>query len=122
LTCAGGFRVLQAVLSRLGEFDPDGTRTRWRKCSEITNCACARELARLEVAGQTIRVQLPVLTPDLTLRVSGVQVQGATVNGAPLKRAATQSAFGTGTYWVAEDATLLAFDPTATDTTLAITT
>jgi len=116
-----GFSVLKTVLGRLKQFDPDGTLTRWRTCSEITNYACMREMARLEVDGRSIRLHLPVLTPELTLRVSGVQVRGVTVDGAPLERAATKAAFKSGTYWIDGDATLLAFDPKSADANVGIT-
>ena len=117
-----GFKVLQTVLGRLKQLDPDGTLTRWRTCSEITNYACMREMARLEVDGPTVGLHLPVRTPALTLRLTGTQVRGVAVDGAPLERAATKAAFRSGTYWVDGDATLLAFDPTASRTALVVTT
>ena len=116
-----GFEVLKTVLGRLKQLDPDGTLTRWRTCSEIADYACMREMAGVGVEGRTIRLQLPVLTPELTLRVSGSQVRAVTVDGAPLKRAAAKAAFRGGTYWSHGDATFLAFDPTAPDTTVVIT-
>ena len=115
-----GFNVLKTMLGRLKQLDPDGTLTRWRTCSEITNYACMRETARLEVDGRSIRLHLPVLTPELTLRVSGVRASGVTVDDAPLKRAAAKAAFKSGTYWIDGDTTLLAFDPGSRETAVAI--
>ncbi|MDP6039146.1 MAG: hypothetical protein QGG64_11395, partial [Candidatus Latescibacteria bacterium] len=46
-----GFKVFQEIVRRLKARDPFGERTRWRKCSEITNYAIAREMA--EVGWQT---------------------------------------------------------------------
>jgi len=115
-----GFRVLETVLSRVREFDPDGALTRWRKCSEITGYACAREMARLGVTGHTARLELPMLTPELTLQVSGLQVRGVTVAGVPLQRAGTRSGFRSGTFWADGETALLAFDPVATEVTVEI--
>lgn len=115
-----GFRVLQTVLGRLRELDPDGSRTRWRKCSEITNYACAREMAQVTVAGQTIRLDLPLTVPEFTLRVTGGPVRGITVNGTPLTPVTTRAAFRDGTYLPTPGGALLAFTATQRDTVVEI--
>ena len=45
-----GFRAFQTIVRRLKERDPNGEKSQWRKCSEITNYAIAREMADIEVA------------------------------------------------------------------------
>ena len=106
-----GFRALKAIVRRLRELDPRGERTRWRKVSEITNYACARELAQVSVQGDEIALDLPVRVPELTLRIAGVEPRAVSVDGMPLKRVESRAAFESGTYYVEEDAFLMAFDP-----------
>lgn len=105
-----GFRALQTIVRRLKERDPRGERTRWRKCSEITNYACAREMAELTVAGRTIRLDLPVRVPELTLRVSETEVRGVTVDGTPLRCVADRASLASGTFLPEGEGALIAFD------------
>jgi len=115
-----GFHVLRTVLERLREFDPDGSLTRWRKCSEITNYACAREMAQVTVEGDTIRLDLPVTVPEFTLEVVGTSVHGVTVNDVPLMSVRTRAAFRSGTYLPTADGALVAFDATTRENTIRI--
>ncbi|MGA1196005.1 MAG: hypothetical protein ACO36I_05845 [Candidatus Latescibacterota bacterium] len=110
-----GFRAFQTVVRRLEERDPKGERTRWRKCSEITNYAIAREMAQVVVDGQTILMTLPVLVPELTVCVRDVLVNKVTVDGKPLTHALTRSGFEDGTFYRENDVTYLAFTPTGKD-------
>ncbi len=107
-----GFRALQTVVRRLRERDPRGEHTRWRKCSEITNYACAREMAQVTVEGGRITLDLPVLAPELTLRIEGAPVTGVSVDGVPLRRAADRAGFEDGTFLADEGGALAAFTPT----------
>jgi hypothetical protein len=110
-----GFRAFQTVVRRLEERDPKGERTRWRKCSEITNYAIAREMAQVVVDGQTILMTLPVQVPELTVCVRDVLVNKVTVDGKPLTHALTRSGFEDGTFYRENDVTYLAFTPTGKD-------
>ena len=107
-----GFRALKTIVRRLRELDPRGERTRWLKCGEIANYACARQLAQVEVTESTIELDLPVLVPELTLRITGLHVCGVSVDGLALGRATSRADFASGTFYIEGDATLLAFDPT----------
>jgi len=115
-----GFQALKTVVQRLRELDPDGERTRWRKCSEITSYACAREMAEVTCEGNTVHLDLPVLVKELTLRITGADVAGLLVDQAPTRRAASRSAFQSGTFLREGDVTLVAFDPTSRHTTLEV--
>jgi len=106
-----GFNAFKTVVRRLRERDPHGERTQWRKCSEITAYACAREMAQVEVEGSSILLDLPVRVPDFTLRLSGAEIRDVSVDGKPLSRAASRGAFRSNTFWVENGATLAAFDP-----------
>ena len=108
-----GFRAFQTIVRRLKERDPNGEWSQWRKCSEITNYAIAREMADVSVAGQRIALDLPVQVPAFTLRLRDVVVAGVTVNGKPLTRAQTRSAFEDGTFYREGDVTFVAFTPEA---------
>lgn len=110
-----GFHALKTVVQRLAERDPAGERTRWRKCSEITNYACARATATIEAQEDTIRLGLPVLVPELTLRVRGAQPTAVLAEGTPLRRVAARAEFEKGTWLVEDGGVLLAYDPTRRD-------
>jgi hypothetical protein len=115
-----GFRAFQTIVRRLRDRDPLGERTRWRKVSEITNYACARALAEVRVVGHDIWLDLPACVPELTLQLDVRDVRAVTVDGKPLKRAASRAAFVNGTFCVESDITLLAFDPRAREVHVAV--
>jgi hypothetical protein len=98
-----GFKVFKEMVKRLKARDPFGERTQWRKCSEITNYAIARKMAQVAVDGQTISLTLPVRVPELTLRITGVDVKGVRVDGEPLKKAQTRAMFQDGAFLKGDD-------------------
>ncbi|MCY4353025.1 MAG: hypothetical protein OXC45_07960, partial [Gemmatimonadetes bacterium] len=93
------------------ERDPNGERSQWRKCSEITNYAIAREMADVKVEEQIITLDLPVQVPEFTLRLRDITVAGVKINGKPLTPALTRAAFQDGTFYRDNDITLVAFTP-----------
>ena len=107
-----GFNAFKTVVRRLKERDPNGERTHWRKCSEITNYACAREMAEVKVDDNTIRLDLPVCVPDLTLRLTDVDVRGVSVDGEGLTRAGSRASFKSNTFLAENNTTFIAFNPT----------
>ena len=107
-----GFNAFKTVVRRLKKRDPNGERTQWRKCSEITNYACAREMAEVVVEDNTIRLDLPVIVPDFTLRLTGVDVRGVSVDGTDLTRAGSRAAFKSNTFFIENNTTFVAFNPT----------
>ena len=106
-----GFNALKTVVRRLKERDPQGEYTQWRKCSEIANYACARAMAEAAVEGETVELDLPLRVADFTLRLGVKNVRGISVNGQPLSRATSRSAFRSGTFLNEGEQTLIAFDP-----------
>jgi hypothetical protein len=106
-----GFRAFQTVVRRLEERDPHGVYTRWRKCSEITNYAIAREMAQMTVKENTITLTVPVQVPEFTMRIRDLTVTGISVDGKPLTQALTRSGFENGTFYRDGDVTLIAFTP-----------
>lgn len=106
-----GYEAFKTVVRRLKERDPQGERTRWRKCSEISTYACAKEMAQVSVEGGTLSLDLPVQAPEFTLRLTGTAVREVKVDGRPLVRAANHAAFASNTFLAEGEDTLLAFDP-----------
>ena len=107
-----GFNAFKTVVRRLKERDPNRERTQWRKCSEITNYACAREMAEIVVEDNSIRLDLPVCVPDFTLRLTGVDVRGVSVDGIDITRAGSRASFKSETFFTENDTTFVAFNPT----------
>ncbi|HEY8741661.1 MAG TPA: hypothetical protein VIU62_01065, partial [Chloroflexota bacterium] len=116
-----GFRTLQTVVERLRQRDPQGERTRWRTCSEITSYACVRELATMTVDGDTISLDLPRSVPELTLRLRGTQARSISLGQQPLHEASSRAAFQTGTFYREGTDTLVAFDPPPGSRSLTLT-
>ena len=115
-----GFNAFKTVVRRLKERDPNGERTQWRKCSEITNYACAREMAEILVEDKMIRLDLPVRVPDLTLRLTGVDVRGVVVDGTEITRAGSRASFKSNTFFTENNATFVAFNPTHRQPVIAV--
>ena len=106
-----GYRAFQTVVRRLRERDPRGEYTRWRKCSEITDYACMREMAHMEVADGVIELDLPVRVPELTLCLEGEEIRAISVEGKALERVSTRADSRSGRYWQEADITWAVFDP-----------
>jgi hypothetical protein len=116
-----GFNTFKSVVCRLKERDPEGERCRWRKCSEVTNYACAAEMCELTVSGHTVALDLPVCVPEFTLRITEAEVKGVSVDGRPLKEARTRAAFATEMFLRENGVTLAAFDPAQRSTVVEVT-
>lgn len=106
-----GFNTLKAVVARLKARDPYGEYTQWRKVSEITNYACAKEMARVDVNGSTVTLDLPVQVPDFTLRIRGVEPKRVVVDGIPLMEVQRRRSFVSGTFFREGNITWAAFNP-----------
>lgn len=115
-----GFRALQTVVARLKELDPRGERTRWRKCSEITRYACATRMANLSVAGDEVRLHLPLVVPEVTLSLTDLRPSVLAVDGRPLRQVSHRRDFVSGTWLSEGDQTLVAFDPAGPQVTLTV--
>ena len=77
-------------------------------------------MAEVAVQGNVITLDLPVRVPDLTLRLTGVNVRGISLDGRPLTRALTRAAFRGDTFFREGDATFVAFDPPARSVTVEV--
>lgn len=115
-----GFEALKEVVGRLRARDPNGERTQWRRVSEVTTYACAREMAEVRIEGYRVQLDLPVRVPDFTLRLSGVDVRGVSVDGQSLRQSPTRAAFKSGTFFSEGDITFIAFDPVGRHTSVEI--
>jgi len=115
-----GFNAFKTIVRRLKERDPHGERTRWRKPSEITTYAIAREMAEVTVDGSTISLDLPVQVPEFTLRLTDTEVRGASVDDIPLTQANSRATFENGTFYHEDDTTFVAFTPTGRNVSIAL--
>ena len=106
-----GFTAFKTVVRRLRQRDPNGERTRWRKCSEITNYAIAREMADLTVDEGHVSLDLPVQVPEFTLKLQDVYIRAVSVDGRPLTRVDGRGAFENDTFYREGEFTLAAFTP-----------
>ncbi len=62
-----GFKIFQDVVKRLhARFD----NLHWMKMSEVARYWAAKELTRIERAGNTVKLRAPYACPDFTLRVA----------------------------------------------------
>ena len=116
-----GFNAFKTIVRRLEERDRRGEYTRWRKCSEITNYACAREMAEMQVEGNAVRLDLPVQVPEFTLRLAEVDVGGVSVDGEPLARASSRAEFREGTFLGEGEKTFAAFAPKSRSVAVEVT-
>ena len=115
-----GFNAFKTIVRRLKERDPQGARTRWRKCSEITAYAIAKEMADLSIEGGRISLDLPIQVPEFTLSIRDIDTKSISVDGRPLDRVESRADFENDTYLVKEDETLVAFTPTSRQVSLSI--
>ena len=117
-----GFNAFKTIVRRLEERDPEGERTCWRKCSEITTYACARALADCRVDGNVIHLDLPVRVPEFTLCFTNAEVRGVSVDGRPLARARSRRGFVNETFYPEGEVTLAAFTPAGRSTVVEVQT
>ncbi len=112
-----GFHALRAVVERLRQRDPHGERTRWRKVSEITDYACARALATVQLEPGAAELDIPLPVPELTLRLRGCVAREVRVDGQPLTGLAHRRGLRAGAFCPDGPAggggpdTLVALDP-----------
>ena len=106
-----GFEAFKTVVERLRERDPAGEQTAWRTCSEITNYACARELASVDVGGDVIDLDLPITVPEITMTISAPGARRVSVDGRPLEVVSSRRAFSSGTCLLSDEGAMVAFDP-----------
>jgi hypothetical protein len=106
-----GFEAFKTVVSRLKQRDPHNEYTRWRKVSEITNYACALELADMQMADNKIAFDFPVKAPDITLSIECGKPAKVSVDARPLQKVASKKHLVSDTYCQEEGRILAAFTP-----------
>lgn len=119
-----GFDVLKTVKRRLDAYDPDGSKTRWMKTSEIGRYWMARQLSDIMVRPQgqgrwqvVINTNFP--SANFTLALD-TRLQQVRLNGQALSEVQTQQALTAGTFLVQQQATSIAFDLPQGETRLDI--
>lgn len=95
-----GFQCFQEVVKRLHtRYD----HLVWMKLAEIARYWAARELTRIDRAGEFWSLQAPYACPDFTLRIPRPPGRAPAFNGRPLQEAATQRQLREGS-WTADGA------------------
>ena len=130
-----GFDVLKTVKTRLDNYDPDGTKTRWMKTSEIGHYWMARELTDISVSeqnascppekggrGVTREVNLSTQFPtaNFTLAIDA-PIRHVQVNGWDLREVHSRRDFQSNTFLCEGSQTFVAFDLEIGDTELTLT-
>ncbi len=115
-----GFRTLKTVVERLSQRDPYGEHILWQKISEITNYACAREMASITVTENEVHMKLPLPVANFTLRITEVNPSTILVNRQPLTPVTSKRDFCSGTFYSDGKQTFVSFDPTRGVNTMTI--
>lgn len=108
-----GFKIFQEVVGRLhARFD----HLVWMKLSEIARYWAARELTRIERAGNQLTLHAPFACPQFTLRTAArpgsapPTLSGGGRPAVPLERAAAVSALASGQWTRTGDDLVVCFD------------
>ncbi|MEZ4728289.1 MAG: hypothetical protein R3E79_14240 [Caldilineaceae bacterium] len=109
-----GFAVLKEVKRRLDAYDPDGSKTRWMKTSEIGHYWMARQLSDIQVTPHgegrwQIVIDTNFPTDNFTLAL-GARLQCVQVNGQELREVQSRQTLATSTFFVQQQETAVVFD------------
>ncbi|MEM7134867.1 MAG: hypothetical protein AAF702_51895 [Chloroflexota bacterium] len=119
---AVGFEVLKEVKRRLDLYDPDKSKTRWMKFSEIGHYWMARKLSDITTVSQSdqeIQIQIDTRFPtrNFTLSIDTIASR-IQVNGVDLQPVDSRASFEEGTYLTEGSQTFLAFELVEGQTTI----
>ena len=117
-----GFDVLKTVKSRLDNYDPDRTKTRWMKTSEIGHYWMARELTDITVMEEQQQINLSTQFPtaNFTLAIDA-PIRHVQVNGWDLREVRSRRDFQSDTFLCEDKQTFVAFDLEIGETVLTLT-
>ncbi len=117
-----GFDVLKTVKERLDNYDPDGTKTRWMKNSEIGHYWMAREFTDIIVQSDKHQINISTQFPTANFTISiDVPIRRIQVNGWDLREVRSRRDFQTDTFLVEGKQTYIAFDLEIGTTELEVT-
>ena len=116
-----GFDILKTVKARLDDYDPDRTKTRWMKISEIGHYWMARELTDIIVIEEQQQISLSTQFPtaNFTLAID-TPIRHIQVNGWDLRQVYSRRDFQSDTFLCEGKQTFVAFDLEIGQTQLAI--
>ena len=120
-----GFDVLKTVKQRLDAYDPDSTKTRWMKNSEIGHYWMARQLSDITVGtedaarGTNIKIDTKFPTADFTLSVDSA-AKRVQINQVDLREVQSRRDFRSGTFLVEGKETFAAFELQSGNTLLTV--
>ena len=117
-----GFDVLKTVKLRLDNYDPDRTKTRWMKTSEIGHYWMARELTDITIIEEQQQINLSTQFPtaNFTLAIDA-PIRHVQVNGWDLREVHSRRDFQSDTFLCeGNQQTFVAFDLEIGDTELTV--
>ncbi len=117
-----GFDVLKTVKERLDNYDPDGTKTRWMKNSEIAHYWMAQKFTDIIVQSDKHQINLSTQFPTANFTISiDAPIRRIHVNGWDLREVRSRRDFQSDTFLIEGKKTLVAFDLEIGKTTLELT-
>ena len=106
-----GFDVLKTVKARLDNYDPDGTKTRWMKTSEIGHYWMAREFTDITVLEPQHQIHLATQFPTANFTLAlDAPIREVQINGWPLREVRSHRDFQRDTFRIEGKRTFIAFD------------
>lgn len=102
-----GFNILKEAKRRLHQkYD----NLIWMKLSEISRYWAAKELTRISVENNVIKMFAPFAAPDFTIKLDKKSIKNVTLNGKPLKLISAAKELKAGTFYSSNAETIICFD------------
>lgn len=102
-----GFNILKEAKRRLHQkYD----KLIWMKLSEISRYWAAKELTKISVQDDGLKLFAPFAAPDFTLKIDKNPTSKLTVNGIPLTSVSSIKDLKSGTFYASKSETILCFN------------
>ena len=112
-----GFNILKEVKHRL---DQKYNHLVWMKLSEISRYWAAKELTKITVYKNVVKLKAPFATPDFTLKLNTLVKNPTLKNSAPLQKANNINDLKSGTFYAGIKETIICFDLKKGETEIAV--
>ena len=112
-----GFNILKEVKHRL---DQKYNHLVWMKLSEISRYWAAKELTKITVYKNVVKLKAPFATPDFTLKLNTLVKNPTLKNSAPLQKANNINDLKSGTFYDGIKETIICFELKKGETEIAV--
>ncbi len=102
-----GFNILKEIKRRL---DQKYDNLNWMKLGEISRYWAAKELTKISVENDEIKLFAPYSAPEFTIRINKKSIKDIGINGTNLQRILTINELKSGTFYTGNSETILCFD------------